>query len=54
MFTKKEFWFAVFFLVLAVISLVSFLSKGFSSYRISGMVIFTFLGIAFLRRAIQQ
>ena len=53
MFSRKEFWFAVIFFVLAVITLIGLISRGYASYRITGVVIFAFLGVAFLRRAIK-
>lgn len=53
MLSRKEFWFAIIFFILAVITITSFIAKGYSSYRITGAFLFTVIGIAFLRKAIK-
>lgn len=53
MLSRKEFWFAVFFFILAVVTAISFIKKGYSSYRVTGVFLFTVIGIAFLRKAIK-
>ncbi|MBQ1489739.1 MAG: hypothetical protein IIZ43_01720 [Eubacterium sp.] len=53
MFAKKEFWFAVFFFFLAVITVIAYFKNGFASYIVTGVALFTLLGVAFLRRALK-
>lgn len=48
---KRYLFIGILFLILAVNCVAFLIHKDFSTYYVSGLVIFTFLGIAFIRRA---
>lgn len=47
----KEFAFGLFLIVMAILALVALLSKGYKSYYVTGLVLFTFFGIAMIRKS---
>jgi uncharacterized membrane protein YoaK (UPF0700 family) len=47
----RNFWFAIIFFVLFVITLTTWIRRGFESYLVTGTFLFLILGVAFMRRA---
>ncbi len=54
MFSSKDFWFAIVFLIFDVTAIFSLIRGGVHSYLITGIVLFTFLAAAFFRRALKK
>jgi hypothetical protein len=51
---KKDFWIAIFLFICTFLIITSFIRNGFATYRLCGTILFPFLGIAFLRRALKS
>ena len=47
----RYFWSAILFFFLSIICVFGLLTRGVQSYYITGLIIFTFLGVAFILRA---
>jgi len=50
----RNFWSAILFFFLTIICIFGLLTHGVQSYYITGLVIFTFLGVAFILRAMRK
>jgi hypothetical protein len=49
--SKSKLFFGLFFIALAILSIVSLTRTGFQSYLLIGTLLFALIGIGFLRRS---
>jgi len=47
----KLLFFGLFLLICSVLSLIGLMSKGFESFYVSGLVLFTIFGLGFIRKS---
>ncbi len=51
MYQKKEFWFALFFVLCFIVSIVDLLNQGFATFRICIIGLSAFFAVLFFRQA---